>query len=342
MVVEARLYESGPSRECVCNVCLRRCTIAEGTRGFCLTRENRAGTLYSLTYGRPVTIAAAVAERKPLFHFMPGKTFLSLGCLGCNFRCPGCQNWDIAHSRLTEEDMAQTEALPPERLTEMAKERGCVGISFTYNEPTVWFEYTLDASRIAKGEGLLTNYVTNGSMTPEALDMIGPFLDAFRVDVKGYWPSTYRHVANFSRPAEIREVAERAKNKWGMHVECVTNVIPRLNSAESELRLLARWIAEKLGKETPWHVTRFVPRLDLASFPPTPTAMLERAREIGMEEGLDYVYVGNIPGHPGEKTYCPDCGKVVIDRMGSATPRVRLEEGRCVFCGRAIEGRFEG
>lgn len=341
MVVKAHLYQALKQGECICRTCLRYCRIKDGERGLCSTRENRGGAVYSLCYGQVATLAVAEAERKPLFHFMPGKTFLSVGTLGCNFRCPGCQNWEIAHSMVSEEEIEETRYIAPEELVRLAEEKGCVGLSFTYNEPTVWFEYTLHASKIGKERGLLTNYVTNGSMTPEALDEIGPYLDAFRVDVKGYWPNTYRQVANFGRASELRQVAERAKERWGMHVECVSNIIPGLNDSEEEMSLVARWMAEKLGRETPWHVTRFAPHLDLAGLPPTPLNKLEKIREVGIQEGLSYVYIGNVPGHPGENTYCPQCGNVVIDRTGFASPLVRLEGNLCPRCGREIEGRFE-
>ncbi|MBE3135347.1 MAG: hypothetical protein IMZ55_17920 [Acidobacteria bacterium] len=187
----------------------------------------------------------------------------------------------------------------------------------------------------------MTNYVTNGSLTADALDAIGPYLDAYRVDIKAFSDGTYPRVANFQDYRGILEVAERAKHRWAMHVECVTNVVPTLNDGEDELRRLARWIANSLGRETPWHVTRFVPQFKLAGLPATPVATLEQARQIGLVEGLRFVYIGNVPGHPAEDTYCPECGIVLIRRSGSGPPRVALRGAACPGCGYQLPGRFE-
>jgi pyruvate formate lyase activating enzyme len=320
-----------------CGMCLRRCAIPMGKAGFCRTRIAREGKLWSLVYGRVAALHVAEVERKPLFHFYPGKAMLSVGTLGCTFACPGCQNAELSHAEV-EAQLASCEYVEPARLVEMA--RGTLGISWTYNEPAVWFEYTLDGARLAKQAGLMTNYVTNGSMSPEALDAIAPVLDAYRADIKGYAARTYRRIARFGEPARIRQNAERAKHRYHMHVECVTNVTPGLNDSSGELRNIARWIAQSLGPETPWHVTRFVPHLELGHLPLTPVEKLEEARAIGMAEGLEYVYVGNVPGHPAENTYCPKCGALLIDRASGSGVRVQLAGNRCGKCGTEIAGRF--
>ncbi|MBI4715126.1 MAG: radical SAM protein, partial [Nitrospirae bacterium] len=221
-----------------------------------------------------------------------------------------------------------------------ALRNGCRTISWTYNEPTIWFEYTLEGAKLARAAGLDTVYVTNGFITPEGLDMIGPYLGAFRVDLKGFSRAAYKKISGISKFEGILEVAARAKHRWGMHVECVTNVTPTINDDEKELRALAAWIKKNLGPDTPWHVTRFYPYLDLAHLPPTPVPALVRAREIGLEEGLRYVYLGNVPGHVYDNTYCHGCGTLLIEREGFFVVKNRIIGGKCPHCGTEIPGRF--
>lgn len=337
---EAILYEKLSNEKVRCNICQRRCEISESERGFCWTRINQKGVLYSLAYGRVSFMSVAPIEKKPLFHFYPGSFAMSFGTLGCNFRCPGCQNWDIAHAKIGLEG-DQTEFVSPEGSVELAKRYRCQGMSWTYNEPTIWFEYTLEAAKIAKNRNLYTTYVTNGYITPEALDMIGPYLDAFRVDIKGMSLEFFRKIANLSNFKGILEVTKRAKKKWGMWVEIVTNIIPGYSDDEGNLRKTASWIATELGKVTPWHVTQFVPHLKLSHLKPTPLATLERARKIGHEVGLLYVYIGNIPGHPGQNTYCTKCKKLLVERDGFGVLRNNLDTGgKCPNCGAKLAGRF--
>ncbi len=312
--VQSALYETLQDGSARCNICERRCVIAEGKCGWCSTRRNRGGRICSATYGEVSTKMVAPVEAKPIFHFFPGSKWLSLGSLGCNFRCIGCQNSEIAHEKACEVPPGRTQFMEPRDVVALAKRENCKGISWTYNEPTLWLEYTARTSELAKKEGLYTNYVTNGYMTKAALDLIGPHLDAFRVDIKGFSQEFYSKIAGINDFEPILENALRAKSKWDMHVEVVTNVIPGLNDSDIELGRLATWIATRLGKRTPWHVTRFTPYLELSDVPCTPVATLEKARQIGFDVGLLYVYTGNVPGHPGENTYCPKCGRVVIGR----------------------------
>jgi pyruvate formate lyase activating enzyme len=253
-----------------CGVCIRRCVIQPGRVGFCGTRRLEAVGLVSLAYGQVSTISLAEVEHKPLFHFYPGRAMLSVGSVGCNFRCPGCQNWAIAHAQ-ADRPIGGVQRIRPQRLVELAAAQKCIGLSFTYNEPGVWFEYTLAASRLAKSRELTTNYVTNGSLSREALDLIGPYLDAWRVDIKGFSARTYDRLAGLRRFGRILANTQRAKDRWSMHVECVTNVIPGVNDAPEELAGIAGWIARRLGPDTPWHVTRFVPQ-----FPNTGTGPADR------------------------------------------------------------------
>lgn len=341
---EATLYEKLAKTKVRCNICQRRCLIAEGKRGFCYTRLNLDGKLYTLAYGRVSTLAVAPIEKKPLFHFYPGSRWLSLGTLGCNFRCPGCQNWEIAHAKISARkeggQIKATEYISPEKAIRTAIKERCIGLSFTYNEPTVWFEYTLDCSKLAKQNDLLTNYVTNGFITKEALDEIGPFLDAFRVDLKGFSQKFYKKIAHIADFKGILEVTKRAKYKWKMHIEIVTNIIPGFSDDEVQLRKIATWIRDGLGPDTPWHVTQFVPHLRLSHIGYTPVAQLERARKIGFDCGLYYVYLGNVPGHPGQNSYCQHCHRLLIERDDFVLRQFNIVEERCPECKELIPGRW--
>ena len=343
---EAMFYEKINGCNVRCGLCPRRCQIGDGKTGYCGVRKNENGILYTLIYGKVSSINLDPIEKKPLFHFHPGSKVLSVGTLGCNMRCIHCQNWEIAHivmvkdfsrdrlfNLLTED---RTELISPEKLMELADESGAEGIAWTYNEPTIWFEYTLDTAKLAKAKGLYTAYVTNGYITTEALDAIGPYLDAFRVDVKGFNKEFYQKLARVPNYETILEATKRAKEKWNMHVEIITLVIPGWNDDEKQLKDIASWIRNDLGEETPWHVTRFVPHLELKELHVTPVETLERARQIGLDSGLKYVYIGNVPGHKGENTYCPNCKHLLIERVGYETEIKGLKEYKCDFCGERI------
>jgi pyruvate formate lyase activating enzyme len=338
-MVEAILYDRLSNNKVRCNICQRRCAIEEDERGYCRTRMNRRGKLYTLVYGLVSSLLVSPIEKKPVYHFFPGSEWLSLGSFGCNFRCPGCQNWDIAHSNVKEE-IKRARYISPEELIHLAKNNNCHGISWTYNEPTLWLEYTLEGAKLAKKNNLYTNYVTNGFITPEALDLIGPYLDVFRVDLKGFSTDSYKRIAHVEDFSGILEIIKRAKKKWKMHIEIVTNVIPGFNDGEEDLKMMAAWISEELGKDTPWHVTRFFPHLELSHLKPTPIKTLGKIRKIGLEQGLHYVYLGNVPGSQGENTFCPHCGETLIIRDGLEMRESFLNEGKCKFCNCRIEGRF--
>jgi pyruvate formate lyase activating enzyme len=224
---------------------------------------------------------------------------------------------------------------------ELAQHYGCAGIAWTYNEPSVWFEYTLDSARLAREKGLYTVYVTNGYLTPEALDMIAPYLDVWRVDVKGFNDDMYRRLTRVRHWRSILDVTKRARQKWGMHVEVVTNIIPGMNDDEKQLKKIAGWIRDELGDLVPWHVTRFYPAYRLKHLLPTPLSSLERAYEIGRQMGLKFVYVGNVPGHESENTFCHVCGKMVVRRNGYDARITGLDDrGRCRFCGADLNFRL--
>ncbi len=336
---ESLLYEKLSGGRVRCDICAVRCVIADGKEGVCRTRVNHGGVLYTLIYNRVSAVHADPIEKKPLYHFFPGTRILSLGTLGCNFRCPGCQNWELSHAGSGQIERGTME-LTAEETLRLMQESGCAGICWTYNDPTIWLEYTLECAALAKRHGFYTAYITNGFTTPEALDLIGPYLDAFRVDLKGYEPATYKKIAGLGRLDRILEASVRAKEKWGMHVECVTNLTPGINDDPAEIRQIARAIRERLGRDTPWHITRFFPYLDLSHLSPTPVSAIERAVGMGREEGLWYVYGGNLPDHPLEDTRCHGCGELLIRRSGFQIIENRLEKDRCPFCGDRVPGRF--
>ncbi|MDP7469508.1 MAG: AmmeMemoRadiSam system radical SAM enzyme, partial [Dehalococcoidia bacterium] len=333
-LIEARMCDPQSGSRVRCHVCPWRCNIGPDKLGVCRMRHNREGVLYSLNYGLVSSIAADPIEKKPLFHFHPGTLCFSLGSYGCNFHCIHCQNWSISCTEPGEVGLSQL--LAPDIAVELARRNGCAGISWTYNEPTIWFEYTYDCARLARAQGLYTVYVTNGFITAEALDEIGPYLDAFRVDIKGFSDSFYRNLARVVRWQEVLEAARRAKTKWNIHVEVVTNVIPTMNDDEEQLRDIACWVREELGELTPWHVTRFHPQYQLTHLPITPVDTLETARRIGLEEGLRFVYLGNVPGHGSESTQCYSCGQILIKRYGYDTRVLGLKGSVCSRCGAEV------
>ncbi len=326
----AVLYEKLPGSRVQCQTCQWQCRIGPERYGVCGMYQNRHGLLYNLNYEIVSSMAADPIEKKPLFHFFPGSTVFSLGTLGCNFHCRHCQNWEIAMAH--DDSLGNCRELAVKDEIVLAIENRCRGIAWTYNEPVIWFEYTLESARQAKEAGLYTVYVTNGYATTRALDTIGPYLDAWRVDVKGFSDRFYRDLAKVPRWREILRTAERAKQKWGMHVEVVTNIISGLNDDEGQLRGVADWIKNGLGELTPWHVTRFYPHYRLTSVPATPIATLEKACRIGKEAGLKFIYTGNVPGHAAENTVCYDCGRTVIERVGYVTRTPGLSGSRCRYC----------
>ncbi len=318
-----------------CDVCPNRCLIAEGHTGVCGVRKNSGGTLIPLTYGLISSIVADPIEKKPVFHYMPGTAVLSLGSVGCSMRCGHCQNWHISRAKI-EDDAVDLHRLSPEQVVAMAEAYRCPGVAFTYNEPVIWIEYVLDVSKLCREAGLYTVMVTNGYITQAALDVIGPYIDVWRTDLKGMRDETVKRLCKVSSAAPVLEAAERAKHRWGMHVEVVTNVVPTVNDSPEELREMAAWIAGSLGTDTPWHVTRFFPYLEFSDLPPTPVETLKMARTIGLEAGLHYVYLGNIDEPGSEDTVCPECGATAVRRSGYTVLARHTRDGKCANCGQDL------
>ena len=333
---KAILYEKLPDNRAKCNVCQRRCNIAEDKVGICMTRVNKGGDIYSTIYNVVSSMAVDPIEKKPLYHYLPGTKCFSLGSFGCNFRCVFCQNWEIAFADGTLVPAVEGHHVTPEQAVNLAMQYDCASIAWTYNEPAIWLEYTLDCAKLAKERGLHTVYVTNGYITPDGLDVMGPYLDVYRVDLKSFSDDFYRKLINVPHVQGVLDVTKMAKDKWNMHIETVTNVIPTWNDDPENLRSIARWIKENLGELTPWHITRFFPCAKLTDVPPTPLETLEMARKIGVEEGLKFVYVGNIAAGD-QNTYCPVCNTLAVSRFGYTTKvEAVTDQGKCASCGTEI------
>jgi len=334
-MVEARFWEKAEGNKVRCALCRFRCLIAHERRGICGVRENRDGTLYTLVYGRAIAENVDPIEKKPLFHYFPGSRSLSVATVGCNFRCLHCQNYEISRQPRIGEPIPGRK-IAPEEIVQRAADAGCRSISYTYTEPTIFLEYAYDTAVLAKKAGIGNVFVTNGYITPEALDVVAPFLDAANIDLKGFSEKFYQEVAGSTLAGVLDSL--KLYKRHGIWIEVTTLLIPGLNDSTDELEGIARFIAEELGVEVPWHVTAFYPTHELLDRPPTPVATLRRAREIGLKAGLRYVYEGNVPGEGGENTYCPGCGETVIERVGFRLGRIILREGACEACGQKIDG----
>ncbi len=328
MEKEAMLWEPLKDTTLRCKLCAHRCVIADGRRGICAVRENRKGKLYTLNYALASSVAVDPIEKKPFFHFYPGSSVFSLGTLSCNFRCLHCQNYSISQTPLEEGRGYLTEYLP-EKAVRLAKDYNCQGLAWTYNEPTIWFEYTYDSAKLAKKNNLYTVYVTNGYFTEEMLDTIAPYMDAMNIDVKGFTDKFYKEVCSAKLEPVLRSV-ERAVKK-GIHIEVTYLVIPGYNDGEEEFREFVGWVAG-IDVDIPVHFSRFHPEYKMMHVHSTPIKTLEMARKIGLEK-LHFVYTGNVPGDMGENTYCYSCGELLIKRWGFSIQKMNLtKENRCPKC----------
>jgi pyruvate formate lyase activating enzyme len=329
----ARWWSPRPGREVACGLCFRGCEIPEGERGACGVRENRGGALATLVHSRPVALNLDPIEKKPFFHVLPGASALSLGTAGCNFHCRWCQNWEISQAR-PEEIPAATRS--PEEIAALAVKKGAPVVACTYSEPTVFAEYVYDLAVASRKAGVRTVVVSNGSIREEPLRDLCGVLAAYKVDLKAFSAKTYREMCGGDRDAVLGTL--RRLSRAGVWTEVVTLVIPTVNDSDAEIRALARFVRDEVGRETPLHFTRFHPTYRLTNLPPTPVATLEKARDIALAEGLPFAYVGNVPGHPGESTYCPGCRSRLVRRLGMATLENRLRTGACPDCGLRIPG----
>jgi len=329
-VALARLWEKLDEGRVKCNLCHKRCIVVSGAYGACGVRYNYGGELYSLVYGLLTAGNADPIEKKPLMHFEPGSTVYSISTVGCNFYCLFCQNWVLSQSRRSE---IFGEPFTPEEVVEQAISSGSSGISYTYNEPTIFFEFMYDTAKLAKKRGLFNTMVTNGYMTEEAVRELGSLIDAATVDFKGGGNRDfYRKFIGVIDPEPIYSTILDMK-RHGWWIEITNLVVPKYGDRVEDLRKLAKWVYENLGEETPLHLLRFHPEYKLHELPPTPVETLDKLAKIALEEGLKHVYVGNVWGHPLENTYCPKCGYLVIKRHGFYITSWRLsDDNRCPKC----------
>jgi pyruvate formate lyase activating enzyme len=336
MPKEAMLYEPADGKKVNCFLCNHRCRIADAGFGICNVRENREGVLYTHAYGRAIAVHIDPIEKKPLYHFLPGTSSFSFGAAGCNFQCGFCQNWQISQITKKEEQDLRGYELDPEEIVDMAQKAKCRSISYTYTEPTIFFEYAYDTARLARERGISNVFVTNGYMTSQALETIGPYLDACNVDLKSFRDEFYRKVCH----GRLQPVLDSIRLMKELHiwVEITTLVIPSENDDEEELAGIARFIAG-IDPGMPWHISRFHPDYEFSDSIATPLETLQRAYSIGEEEGLEFVYIGNVPGEAGY-TECPHCRETLIRRRGFLVEENRLKDSRCPSCGAKIAGIF--
>ena len=334
---EAYLYTKQSGNKVRCFLCSHRCLISDGKRGVCCVRENRKGILFSLVYEKLISANVDPIEKKPFFHFLPGSRAFSVAAPGCNFRCLHCQNHEISQLP-RDKEIIMGEKVSAEEIVSLALKHNCASISYTYTEPTIFFEYAYDTATIARTKGLKNNFVTNGYMTAEALDMIAPYLDGANVDLKSFSEEFYKKVCGAKLKPVLESIAKM--HALGIWVEVTTLIIPTLNEAEGELREVARFLLS-VSPAIPWHVSAFYPTYRMMDKPRTSPEIIRRAREIGLEEGLRYVYIGNIPGAEGENTSCYHCQKVLIRRHGYQIAENSITEGKCPHCGTPIEGVWQ-
>ncbi|MCE5228836.1 AmmeMemoRadiSam system radical SAM enzyme [bacterium] len=319
-----------------CELCPRRCRLREGQRGFCFVRQNEGGRLVLTTYGRSSGFCIDPIEKKPLNQFYPGSAVLSFGTAGCNLGCRFCQNWDISKARQMDRLADQAS---PEAIARAAQERGCRSVAFTYNDPVIFAEYALDTAAACHELGVKTVAVTAGYIEPPARAEFFAGMDAANVDLKAFTEEFYKEQC-FAELAPVLETLEFIHRETSTWMEITTLLIPGLNDSEAELHRLTEWVAERLGPDVPLHFTAFHPDFKVTELPPTPAAKLQQARRIGLGKGLHYVYTGNVHDPEGANTYCPKCGKVVIERNWYDLGAYHIRDGKCEFCGQTIAGRF--
>ena len=333
---ETMFYEKLAENIVRCNICFRKCIIEKGERGFCRNRENRGGVLYNIVHSKPSAVQIDPIEKEPQFHMLPGTQILCLGTAGCNFRCLHCHNWQL--SQKTIEEIGYIYYLPPKKVVELALEKNIPTISFTYNEPISFYEYVYDIAKLAKTKGLKILWHSNGSMNPKALRELLKYTDAVTIDLKGFSKRAYDNSSAKLEPVLNTLKIIKEAEVW---LEIVNLVIPTINDPPEEIRQMCEWIKENLGPDVPLHFSRFFPTYKLTNLSPTPIKTLEGAYRIAKEVGLNYVTIGNTPGHKYNSTFCPRCGKRLIHRAHFAVLKKNIKDGKCVFCGEEIPGIWE-
>ncbi|MGA8042963.1 MAG: AmmeMemoRadiSam system radical SAM enzyme [Terracidiphilus sp.] len=331
--VEARFYERLPNNRVQCKLCPRECKVGDKERGFCGVRENRGGTYYTLVYSRVCASHIDPVEKKPLFHYLPGTLALSLATAGCNVNCKFCQNWNISQMR---PEQVPANYLPPKQIAALAGQYRCPTIAYTYNEPVVFSEFLMDTADAGHEAGIRSIVISNGYIQEKPLREAYGKMDAVKIDLKSFSESYYQNIVRGELKAVLNSlVTLRKMGKW---TEIVYLVVPTLNDSDQEFRGMANWVKTNLGVEVPVHFTQFHPDYLLKNLPITPVQTLERAKAITDAEGLHYVYIGNVPGHPAENTYCPQCRKLLIERVGFEVRQMLIRKGACPYCKHSIPG----
>jgi pyruvate formate lyase activating enzyme len=333
--VEARYYEKRPEGGVICKLCPRQCLVTDLERGYCGVRENRGDTYYTLVYGRPCSMNIDPIEKKPLFHFYPGTQAFSLATAGCNANCKFCQNWEISQVR---PEQTQNFNLPPKDVIEICRQRQIPNIAYTYSEPIIFYEYMYDIAELGHKNNIKSVMITGGYIETKPLADLLPKLDAVKVDLKAIRQDYYKKIVNVDLQPILDTLVQI--KKAGIWLEIVYLVVPTLNDSEQEFKELATWVKNYLGPDIPVHFSRFYPQYLLKDLPPTPAKTLEAAWQICKAEGLHYVYIGNIPGHEAESTFCPGCGQIVIGRRGYRITQYNLDGNLCRKCQREIPGLF--
>lgn len=336
--METLIYEKLDEKTVKCGICRHFCVIKDGKKGICQVRENKDGRLVSLVYSKVIAASVDPIEKKPIFHLKPGSLSYSIATPGCNFRCAFCQNADIAQMPADFNGMIQGKDLSPEWIVDQAVKKGCRSISYTYTEPTVFFELAFDTARLAKSHGLFNVFVTNGYMSDDLLEMVSPYLDAANVDLKSFSDRFYQTFCK----ARLEPVKENIRKMLdlGILVELTTLLIPGLNDGKDEIKAMAEYIANDLGRDTPWHISRFHPCYHMTDRPPTPVVALEMAYEAGKKAGLRYVYTGNVPGLLSENTFCHSCNALLVKRYGYTIENHVQENGKCPQCQAIVHGIY--
>ena len=330
---EALLYKRLDNKFVQCYLCAHNCKIADSKFGVCGVRQNKEGTLYTLVYAQAIAAHIDPIEKKPLYHFLPGSTSFSVATIGCNFKCGFCQNWEISQASKTDADIAVGTELMPEDIVRQAKKNKCLSISYTYTEPTIFFEYAYQTAKLAKEQRLYNNFVTNGYMSKQALDTIAPYLDAANVDLKSFSEGFY----NKNCKAHLQPVLDSIAymKQLGIWVEVTTLIVPGENDSKDELKSIAKFIAA-LDKDIPWHISRFHPNYQFLEYAPTSIDTLREALQIGKDCGLRYIYLGNVS--EGSDTHCPECNELLVKRTYFYTEKVNLKKDKCPCCGTKISG----
>lgn len=330
---EAMWYTKLNLKRVRCDLCPRKCVVDDRERGFCGVRENRNGTYYTLVYSNPCAVHVDPIEKKPFFHFLPATLSFSIATAGCNIECAYCQNWEISQRRPEQTDNVY---LPPAKVVQLAKHYGCKSIAFTYTEPVVFYEYMYDTAKLSRQAEIRALMVTNAFIEPKPMREACKVLDGVKVDLKAFSEEFYKKICRGQLKPVLKAI-EVIKSA-GVWLELVVLIVPELNDSPSEIKQMCNWVKANLGKDTPIHFSRFIPMYKLRNLPPTPVKTLERCYEVAKEVGLHYVYIGNVFGHPAESTYCPNCGSIVIQRLGYRTSVNGLKNGKCAKCKFAISG----